>query len=227
MAYLDDFVKQVVSEGLAKKLENAAEVSELYDLIDKETARINSEYSKIGEMYVQQHSDEADDSELGQKVAGVKESKKLIKESKLRIGELMGITFCPTCCEQVDDDALFCNNCGAKMPVKLLPGMVLCPHCNKAVREGIRFCTNCGGSMVEEPKPEGKECPNCGWTTTDMSLMFCDKCGRRLEGGEEEAEAEAEEKVPTKKVCPNCGWSIFDAETMFCDECGRRLEEAQ
>ena len=82
------------------------------------------------------------------------------------------------------------------------------------------------GSMVEEPKPETKTCPNCGWETTDMSLMFCDACGRRLEGGEEEEAAAEVEKVPTKKVCPNCGWSIFDAETMFCDECGRRLEEA-
>ena len=55
----------------------------------------------------------------------------------------------------------------------------------------------------------------------------CDKCGRRLEGGEEEEEKKEEEKVPTNKVCPNCGWTIFDIETMFCDKCGRRLEVAE
>ena len=104
---------------------------------------------------------------------------------------------------------------------------LICNNCNKAVREGVRFCTNCGHSMIEEPKPEGKVCPNCGWTTDDMSINFCDKCGRRLEGGEEEEEKKEEEKVPTNKVCPNCGWSIFDIETMFCDKCGRRLEVAE
>ena len=186
MARLDEFVNNVISEGLAKKTANGAEVSNLAKVISDEEASITEAYAKIGELYVQQHSDEGDESELGKMVADVKASKKTIKDSKLKIGELMGVNFCPTCCEEVDDDALYCNNCGAKMPVKLLPGMVLCPHCNKAVREGIRFCTNCGGSMVEEPKPETKNkvCPNCGWTVFDIETMFCDECGRRLEEAE-------------------------------------------
>ena len=226
MAHLDEFVNNVISEGLAKKTANGAEVSNLAKVISDEEASITEAYAKIGELYVQQHSDDADESELGKMVADVKASKKTIKDSKLKIGELMGVNFCPTCCEEVDEDALYCNNCGAKMPVKLLPGMVLCPHCNKAVREGIRFCTNCGGSMVEEPKPETKVCPNCGWETTDLEVEFCDGCGRRISASKEEKEAE-EVKEPKNKVCPNCGWTVFDIETMFCDECGRRLEEAE
>ena len=226
MARLDEFVNNVISEGLAKKTANGAEVSNLAKVISDEEASITEAYAKIGELYVQQHSDEGDESELGKMVADVKASKKTIKDSKLKIGELMGVNFCPTCCEEVDDDALYCNNCGAKMPVKLLPGMVLCPHCNKAVREGIRFCTNCGGSMIEEPKPETKVCPNCGWETTDLEVEFCDGCGRRIRASKEEKEAE-EVKEPKNKVCPNCGWTVFDIETMFCDECGRRLEEAE
>ena len=235
MAHLDEFVKNVISEGLAKKTANGAEVSNLAKVISDENASITEAYAKIGELYVQQHSDDADESELGKMVADVKASKKTIKDSKLKIGELMGVNFCPTCCEEVDEDALYCNNCGAKMPVKLLPGMVLCPHCNKAVREGIRFCTNCGGSMLVETPEEKEEkkskegvktCPFCGWETDDMDVEFCDGCGMRISESEEVKAAE-EKKEPCKKVCPSCGWSIFDAETMFCDKCGMRLEEAE
>ena len=228
MAHLDLFIREIITGAVAAKTPHQAEIDELTRTIDAESEAIRSDYSRIGELYVEQASGEQNDTELGKLVAGVKASQKKIKESKLKIGELMGKNFCEACCEEVDEDALYCNNCGAKMPVKLMPGMVLCPHCNKAVREGIRFCTNCGGSMIEEPeppKPEGKFCPNCGWETTDMDKMFCDKCGRRLEGGEEEAAAEEEVKVPVHKTCPNCGWKVFDIETMFCDECGRRLEE--
>lgn len=226
MAHLLVFIKDVFEKDLAKKTPHEAEIYELSKKIDEENKSIKDAYSKIGELYVEQYKGEANNTELGDLVENVQTSQKNIKDYKLRIGSLLGFNFCESCLEEVDEDALYCNNCGAKMPVKLLPGMVLCKHCNKAVREGIRFCINCGHSMIEEPKPEEKTCPNCGWSTPDMSIMFCDQCGRRLEGGEEEAQAQEEEKVPTKKVCPNCGWSIFDAETMFCDQCGRRLEPA-
>ncbi len=224
MAHLNDFIQSVL-DGASEQAAKITEVKELTKVITDESKDIGNDYAKIGELYVEQHSDETDDTELGKLVAGVKASKKKIKDSKLKIAELCGLNFCPVCCEEVDDDALFCNNCGAKMPVKLMPGMVLCPHCQKAVREGIRFCTNCGHSMVEEPKPETKVCPNCGWETTDMSQMFCDGCGRRLEGGEEKEAEKAVEEAPTKKVCTNCGFTTVAAGVAFCDKCGRRMVE--
>ena len=228
MAHLDEFIKDVIEKGLAKK----AEVTSLIKTIDAENNKIEAEYATIGKLYVEEPDNKA---ELDKKVEEINASKKTIKESKLKIGELMGITFCETCLEQVDEDALYCNNCGAKMPVKLLPGMVLCPHCNKAVREGIRFCTNCGGPMLVETPEEKEEkkskegvktCPFCGWETEDMDVEFCDGCGMRISESEEVKAAE-EKKEPCKKVCPSCGWSIFDAETMFCDKCGMRREEAE
>ena len=66
---------------------------------------------------------------------------------------------------------------------------------------------------------------SCGFETEDLTKMFCDECGRRLEGNEteEEVKAKEENKEPIQKVCPSCGFRIFDAETMFCNDCGRRL----
>ena len=79
--------------------------------------------------------------------------------------------------------------------------------------------------MQEEDAPAVKKCPSCGYETEDMTKMFCDECGRRLEGGEaeEDVKAKEENKEPIQKVCPSCGFRIFDAETMFCNDCGRRL----
>ena len=229
MPHIDDFVKDIMENGVSAKTPHEAEIKELTGVITAEKEKIEGEYEKIGRLYYKNNSHKTD-GELGALVAGVNASKKKIKDSKLNIGQLFDITFCEECGEQVDEDALFCNNCGAKMPVKLLPGMVLCKHCNKAVREGIRFCTNCGHSMLEEPEPPKalKECANCGFTTNDPDLMFCENCGRRLvtEDGEEVTQEEEAPKEPTKKVCTNCGFEIFDVETMFCNDCGRRLVEA-
>ena len=234
MAHLNDFIKRVINDGIARKTSHEESVNTLIKKIAGEEKSIVDNYSKIGELYVKQHPDDKN-GELGEMVQQVVESEKTIKNSKLKIAETLGFNFCQTCCQEVDEDALYCNNCGAKMPVKLMPGMVLCPHCNKAVREGIRFCTNCGHSMLEEAPEEKEEekntdekyCPNCGWTTNDMSLMFCDACGRRLEGGEEEEAAEAVEQTPVKQVCPNCGNTVVAAGVAFCEACGRRMEPAE
>ena len=227
MAHLNDLIKDIVENGVDSHIENASKITKLTaDIADRKDA-ITAQYTKIGETYFKLHADDSE-GELAEQIAVVKENEQAIKEDKLKIGKMMGLTFCEECGEQVDEDDLYCNNCGAKMPVKLMPGMVLCKNCNKAVREGIKFCTNCGHSMLEEEKPKAlKECTNCGFTTNDPDKMFCDDCGRRLvmEGGDPIEEEKEVVKEPTRKVCTNCGFTIFDAETMFCNDCGRRLVE--
>lgn len=226
MAHLNDLIKDIVENGVDSHIENASKITKLTaDIADRKDA-ITAQYTKIGETYFKLHADDSE-GELAEQIAVVKENEQAIKEDKLKIGKMMGLTFCEECGEQVDEDDLYCNNCGAKMPVKLLPGMELCPHCNKAVKAGIHFCTNCGKPMIEEKKPPVKVCPSCGFTTEDMNKIFCDKCNRRLEcdGEEPEEKKKKKAKVATKKVCPACGFSVYDAETMFCKKCNRRLVE--
>ena len=227
MANLDEFIKGIIDGEIKPEAAHTAEIDSLIKANDTEAEQIEDMYTKIGKKYFELHPNRTD-GELGAMVTEVNAAKKRIIDNKMKIGSLLDKNFCECCGEQVDEDALFCNNCGAKMPVKLMPGMVLCKHCNKAVREGIKFCTNCGHSMLEEEKPKAlKECTNCGFTTNDPDKMFCDDCGRRLvmEGGDPIEEEKEVVKEPTRKVCTNCGFTIFDAETMFCNDCGRRLVE--
>ena len=180
MANLDEFIKGIIDGEIKPDAAHTAEINSLIQANDAEAEQIEGVYTKIGKLYYKLHPNRTD-GELGVLVSEVNAAKKRIIDNKMKIGALLDMTFCECCGEQVDEDALFCNNCGAKMPVKLMPGMVLCKNCNKAVREGIKFCTNCGHSMLEEEKPKAlKECTNCGFTIFDAETMFCNDCGRRL-----------------------------------------------
>ena len=168
MPNLEQYVKGVMEEGLAAKSPNEAAIMKQTQIISAEEKKIGGLYTKIGECYYKLKDDDKEGSEkLAALCEEVKTSEKAIHKSKMKIGELLGYTFCETCGEQVDEEALFCNNCGSKMPVKLMPGMVLCPHCSKPVKESFRFCTYCGMSMSVEEEEEKdanvKTCPHCGF----------------------------------------------------------------
>ena len=50
----------------------------------------------------------------------------------------------PNCGTQLNDDALFCTECGNQIP----QGNV-CPHCGALVNDGDIFCQNCGKNIVK------------------------------------------------------------------------------
>lgn len=56
---------------------------------------------------------------------------------------------CPNCGAQVDDNSLFCTECG-----KQIPQDNVCPHCGASVNSGDSFCQNCGKSLKEIPNSE-------------------------------------------------------------------------
>ena len=49
---------------------------------------------------------------------------------------------CLYCGTLVNDDCLFCTECG-----KELPKETVCPHCGAIVNEGDVFCTECGKEL--------------------------------------------------------------------------------
>ena len=49
---------------------------------------------------------------------------------------------CPSCNNQIADDAKFCNFCGAQ-----IPQTKICPHCGSQSKVENKFCPNCGKPM--------------------------------------------------------------------------------
>ena len=87
---------------------------------------------------------------------------------------------CPFCGAELNDDCLFCTECG-----KELPKGNACPHCGAHTNDDDVFCQNCDKKIDEVPlKAEESlnnksKCPNCGATIND-GTMFCHSCGRKI-----------------------------------------------
>ena len=92
---------------------------------------------------------------------------------------------CPNCGAQIDDNSLFCTECG-----KQIPQGNVCPHCGASVSDGDAFCQSCGNKVdgVEEQQPSAaaapaqKRCPHCG-AMVGSDSVFCENCGRNVSNG--------------------------------------------
>ena len=89
---------------------------------------------------------------------------------------------CPFCGAQINDDSLFCTECGRPIP----QGSV-CPHCGASISDGDTFCQSCGKKVDESPSTDvadtiQKKCPYCGASVNDGNV-FCENCGRNLADG--------------------------------------------
>lgn len=89
---------------------------------------------------------------------------------------------CPYCSAQMNDDSLFCTECGRPIP----QGNV-CPYCGASVNESDVFCQSCGKRVDEKPSMDvsdttQKKCPYCGASVNDGDV-FCENCGRNLADG--------------------------------------------
>lgn len=66
-------------------------------------------------------------------------------------------------------------------------------------------------------------CPNCG-ATIAKDVLFCGKCGSKIERPEPVAEAAEEAAEPAKKHCPVCDAEVTE-DMAFCEVCGAKLED--
>ena len=85
---------------------------------------------------------------------------------------------CPYCGAQMNDDSLFCAECG-----KPFPQSNVCPHCGASMNEGDTFCQNCGKKLNELPSNVTdstlRKCHFCGAEINDGDA-FCQSCGQVL-----------------------------------------------
>ncbi len=108
-----------------------------------------------------------------------------------------GKIICKHCGAEIDDDCLFCIECGNHIEKDEKPAA---KTDEKPQQDNVRFC-------------------KCGYRVTDPEAVFCNSCGSRLESGSSSGAA----KPSPKKRCPRCGFTTEDPEVLFCIECGHKL----
>jgi predicted amidophosphoribosyltransferase len=140
---------------------------------------------------------------------------------------------CPNCGNQASEGAIFCDQCGGRLPVSEaapvaapVPGPV----------------AEAGSSPEAAPAPGGGSliCPACGAGNVPGEA-FCDYCGSPLDAPvPTEAEAPATPEVPAQPevsaqpeaapvlaaglTCPACGAEVEPGEA-FCQNCGAALAQ--
>ena len=73
---------------------------------------VERQYAEIGKQYYELHKD--DEEPFYEEITLIKDSLKEIEQFKSEIADLKGKKKCPACGAVVEQDAAFCNKCGAK-----------------------------------------------------------------------------------------------------------------
>ena len=76
-------------------------------------------------------------------------------EEKQTEQEGLIMTTCKNCGAQIDDGAMFCSECGAKVesPAQASPAddvKIFCHNCGNEMRKDARFCTKCGSPVAAD-----------------------------------------------------------------------------
>jgi hypothetical protein len=110
----------------------------------------------------------------------------------------------------LDDQAQFCNRCGASVPDKPKTPYPVCPACGAVVSDTqAQFCNRCGTKIPPAPIV----CGTCGIPAVDDQSRFCTRCGSMYQP----------KAVPRSTSCPVCGAPDPGNNSVFCNRCGAPL----
>ena len=130
------------------------------------------------------------------------------------------MAICPNCGNQAGEGAVFCDQCGTRLPAPepAVPepapapagGSVICPACGAGNVPGEAFCDFCG-SPLEAPAPTAEAVPELEPVSSEAELEI-------------EAEPAAAEPAAGPPTCPACGAEVLPGEA-FCANCGASLAQ--
>jgi pSer/pThr/pTyr-binding forkhead associated (FHA) protein len=142
------------------------------------------------------------------------------------------MAICPNCGNQTGEGAVFCDQCGTRLPAPEVAvpepapapaaGSVICPACGAGNVPGEAFCDYCG-SPLEAPVPTAEVVPDLEPISSEAELEVVPEPAPSVE----EPVPPAEEPVPSeadKPTCPACGAEVLPGEA-FCANCGASLAQ--
>ena len=117
MAFFDEFSKRI--NGIYQSAQKTTEVAKIQHQIGQKQAEFDSLYHQIGQLYYSCRQrgvqpEESIDTLCDRVTALAQEIDKL----RAKVDEINGVCRCAVCGNAVEDGALFCSKCGAKLEVK-------------------------------------------------------------------------------------------------------------
>jgi predicted amidophosphoribosyltransferase len=140
------------------------------------------------------------------------------------------MAICPNCGNQTGEGAVFCDQCGTRLPQPeaATPSpapagdAVICPSCGAGNVPGEAFCDFCG-SPLEAPEPTVEAPAPPEEVVVPEPLVAEEQAVPEAPAVVEEPAAPAAE--PDKLTCPACGEEVEPGEA-FCANCGASLAQA-
>lgn len=151
MAFFDDLGKKIssTSQSVMNKAKGMVDISGLKGQISEEEKNINQYYLSLGKLYYDTQK-ETPTPELSELVSMIQKSFNHIDELKAAIAEIENANKCPNCGAIVEEDMLFCINCGAKLekkepePQPQTQPTKYCISCGAQIQADAVFCMHCG-----------------------------------------------------------------------------------
>ncbi|MBR3505012.1 MAG: zinc-ribbon domain-containing protein [Clostridia bacterium] len=117
MAFFDEFSKRI--NGIYQSAQKTTEVAKIQHQINQKQAEFDSLYHQIGQLYYSCRQrgvqpEESIDALCDRVTALAQEIDKL----RGKVDEINGVCRCAVCGNVVEEGALFCSKCGAKLEVK-------------------------------------------------------------------------------------------------------------
>ncbi|MEJ2735889.1 MAG: zinc-ribbon domain-containing protein [Anaerolineae bacterium] len=144
------------------------------------------------------------------------------------------MAICPNCGNQTGEGAVFCDQCGTRLPQPEVAApeaapapaaaSVICPACGAGNVPGEAFCDYCG-SPLDAPVPTAEAVPELEPVASEAELeVATEPAEPEVEEPSPVGEAPAEPAPADKPTCPACGAEVVPGEA-FCAACGASLAE--
>lgn len=205
------------------------EIAELNKTVQGLQQRSHEIFFELGKQYFGKHKDDPE-PEFSQCVNDEKAVLEQIGKADTRIKFLHGIVVCTNCGMDNGVSSSFCQNCGTRLPHRLIQpqdGVKRCVKCGVVLNQGQRFCGACGTPVLQEaaadvcaPKEEESPAENEEQTKQQASVVTQETAAEQMQTAEAAA---TQESFAAKKICANCGAEIAETEALFCAECGAKI----
>ncbi len=137
MSFFEDFKRtaQDVASKTAKKTEELTSIAKLNVSIKTSEAKFNGICTEIGKMFYEAQRNNMDfTSEIAASIMKLDKISSDIESYKKEIAKLRKVSLCQECGEEIPENALFCQFCGAKQ---------IKPECECCDDDGVECACGC------------------------------------------------------------------------------------